>query len=158
MICVPSHMNPSNIQRFANNGIEAVSASVQLPNASNMQIAAVYRSPSVSQTTLIALLSRLLTHVSMCNTPCVIVGDFNEDALHHQNSALLSLMSIYSFKQLVKSPTTAQGTLIDHVYYRNPCTNVSSNAILQVQDTYYSDHDTVYCSIPSPPVIFMFSP
>ena len=112
MICVPSQMNPPKIQRFATNGIEAVSASIQLPNASNMQIAAVYRSPSVSQTTLITLLPRLLTHVSMCNTPCVIVGDFNADALHHQNSALLSLMSTYSFKQLVNAPTTAQGTLM----------------------------------------------
>ena len=148
MICVPSQMNPSNTQRFSANGIEAVSATIQLSNTSNMQIAALYKSPSVPQTTLIALLSRLLTHVSMCNTPCVIVGDFNENALHRQNSALLSLMTTFSFKQLVKSPTTAQGTIIDHVYYRNPyCRNLSSNTIVTVKDTYYSDHDTVYCSI-----------
>ena len=47
MICVSSHMNPFNIQRFATNGIEAVSAMIQLPNVRNMQIAAVYRSPSI---------------------------------------------------------------------------------------------------------------
>ena len=32
-ICVPSQMNPSNTLRFATNGIEAVSATIQLPNA-----------------------------------------------------------------------------------------------------------------------------
>ena len=57
-----------------------------------------------------------------------------------------TLMSDYDFTQLVESPTTAQGTLIDHVYYRTP--SQSRNIMVQVQDTYYSDHDTVYCSIP----------
>ena len=40
--------------------------------------------------------------------------------------------------------TTANGTLIDHVY----CSNVPDNTIVEVQDTYYSDHDTVYYSLP----------
>ena len=144
IICVPSEMCPSNTHRFATNGIEAVSATLELPNINNLQIAVVYRSPSVSQTALITVLSRLLTHVSLCNTACVILGDFNEDILHRQNSALMNLMSSFGFKQLVKLPTAAQGTLIDHVYYKNQ----SSSNIVQVQDTYYSDHDTVYCSIP----------
>ena len=48
-----------------------------------------------------------------------ILGDFNEDIVHHHNSAILPLMSSFSFQQLVQCPTTAQGTLIDHVYYRN---------------------------------------
>ena len=144
IICVPSEMCPSNTHRFATNGIEAVSATLELPNINNLQIAVVYRSSSVSQTALITVLSRLLTHVSLCNTACVILGDFNEDILHRQNCALLSLMSSFGFKQLVKLLTTAQGTLIDHVYYKNQ----SSSIIVQVQDTYYSDHDTVYCSIP----------
>ena len=42
-MCVPSHFNPSNIQRFATNGIEAVSATIHIPNAGNVQIAVVYR-------------------------------------------------------------------------------------------------------------------
>ena len=78
--------------------------------------------------------------------PCVILGDFNEDLIHQPHSRLLDLMSDYDFTQLVESPTTAQGTLIDHVYYRTP--SQSRNIMVQVQDTYYSDHDTVYCSIP----------
>ena len=140
-------MNPSNVQRFTSNGIEAVSATIQLPNASNMQIAVVYRSPSVPRATLITVLTRLLRHVTLCSIPCVILGDFNEDIVYHQNSAILPLMSSFSFQQLVQYPTTSQGTLIDHVYYRNT-SGSAMFAIVQVQDTYYSDHDTVYCSIP----------
>ena len=148
LISVPSRRNPSNTQRFATNGIEAVSTTMELPNASCIQIAVVYRSPNVPKTMLITFLSRLLTHVSLCNAPCVVLGDFNEDILHHQNSTILTLMSSFSFKQLVQSPTTPQGTLIDHVYYRDQFYNPSSTTIVQVKDTYYSDHDTVYCSIP----------
>ena len=95
----------------------------------------VYRSPSVSQTALITVLSRLLAHVSLCNTACVILGGFNEDILHRPNSALLSLMSSFGFKQSVKLPATAQGTLIDHVYYKNPYSDQSSCITVHVQDT-----------------------
>jgi hypothetical protein len=80
------------------------------------------------------LLSRLLTRVLLCNMACVILGDFNEDILHPQNSALLSLISSFGFKQLVKLPTTPQGTLIDHVYYKEPHRDQSSSIIVQVQD------------------------
>ena len=74
LLCVPSQMNPSNVERFATNGIEAVSATIQLPNASSIQIAVVYRSPSVPRATMITVLTRLLRHVTLCNTPCVILG------------------------------------------------------------------------------------
>ena len=113
-ICVPSHMNPTNIQTF---GIEALSTTIHIQNVGKMQIAVIYRSPSILQATLINLLHRLLKHVSICNLPCIILGDFNEDILHHENSALFNLMSNFSLTQLVQPPTTAQGTLIDHVYY-----------------------------------------
>ena len=147
MICLPSHMNPCNTQRFAANGIEAISVSLALSCVNrSIQIALVYRSPSVSQTSLITVLTILLRHVTLCTIPCVIAGDFNEDLLHNPNSSILRLMSSYGFTQLVMSPTTSQGTLIDHVYYRNQCTN--SSIVVQVQDTYYSDHDAVYCNIP----------
>ena len=76
LICVPSQLNPTNVHRLATSGIEAVSTTVQLPNGENWQIAVVYRSPSVPQATL---LTRLLTHVTLCTAPCVILGDFNED-------------------------------------------------------------------------------
>ena len=46
LLSVPSQMNPSNVQRFATSAIEAVSATIQLPNIGTMQIAVVYRSQS----------------------------------------------------------------------------------------------------------------
>lgn len=101
-----------------------------------MQIAVVYRSPNVPQEMLITVLTRLLTHVSLCSTPCLIVGDFNENVLH----AIVRLMPDFCFTQLVQSPTTAQATLIDHMYYRNPFVSPANHAIIQVQDTYYSDN------------------
>ena len=128
LICVPSQLNPTNVHRLATSGIEAVSTTVQLPNGENWQIAVVYRSPSVPQATL---LTRLFTHVTLCTAPCVILGDFNEDVLHRQNSAIMSLMSSFSFTQIVSYPTTPQATLIDHVYLRN----TTDHSIFALQDT-----------------------
>ena len=123
-------MNPSNEHRFATNGIEAVSATLQVPNRHSMQIPAVYRSPSVPQAVLVPILSRLLTHLSLCNTPCVVVGDFNEDILQQTNSAVVKLMSNFTYRQLVQVPTTPQGTVIDHMYHTN-----------------HNSHDTIYCCL-----------
>ena len=72
LMCVPSQLNPTNVHRFATSGIETVSATVQLPNGENWQIAVVYRSPSVPQATLITLLTRLFTHVTLCTAPWAI--------------------------------------------------------------------------------------
>ena len=47
LMCVPSRMNPSNIQRFTANSIEAVSATIYVPNVSSIQMGVVYQSPSV---------------------------------------------------------------------------------------------------------------
>ena len=80
----------------------------------------------------------------MSHARCMILGDFNDNLLHQHNSKILSLMSSHGYTQLVQHPTTTQGTLIDHVYYNNS----TSNIIVKVQDTYYSDHDCVYCSVP----------
>ena len=52
-------------------------------------------------------------------------------------------MTSHGFTQLVQSPTTDRGTIIDHVYYNR----TGNDVIVQVHDTYYSDHDTIYCSI-----------
>jgi hypothetical protein len=112
-MCVPSHFQPSNTQMFAANSIEAISTTVQIPNVGNMQIALLYRSPSVPQAILITVLYRLLAHVSQFNTPCIILGDFNEDLLYQQNPPI---KSNFSFVQLVKLPTTPQGTLLDHAF------------------------------------------
>ena len=87
----------------------------------------------------------MLTHASVSSLPCVVVGDFNDDILHQTESRIVSFMSSHGYTQIVDSPTTARGTLIDHVYCSS---GLPGKPIVQVLDTYYSDHDTVYCSIP----------
>ena len=72
------------------------------------------------------------------------MGDFNDDVFNRSDSTILNLMSTNGFKQLVSTPMTDRGTLIDHIYYNRS----SDDIIIEVCDTYYSDHDTVYCSIP----------
>ena len=67
-----------------------------------------------------------------------------DDVFNRSDSRILNLMSTNGFKQLVSTPTTDRGTLIDHIYYNRS----SDDIIIEVCDTYYSDHDTVYCSIP----------
>ena len=112
LIYIPRKYRPSNIHKYA------VSATFNITNHCIVQIALVYRSPSTTNTTVSSLLHRLLTHFSVTNIPSIILGDFNENILQQQNSALLRLMNDFGFTQLLHSPTTDQGTLIDHIYYR----------------------------------------
>ena len=142
MISFPQHMRPCNRNRFTCNGIECVATTLLLPNAKCLQVALLYRSPSVPLQQLIIMLSTVLNYVSMSNTPTVILGDFNH-VLDQPESPVINLLSTHGYTQLVNSPTTAQSTLIDHVY-----SNLHNNINVKVRDTYCSDHDTVYCSIP----------
>ena len=62
--------------------------------------------------------------------PCIILGDFNEDIMQNNDNRIVSFMSSSGYTQLVNSPTTARGTLIDHVYYNR----LPDNIQIQVQD------------------------
>ena len=79
------------------------------------------------------------TCILSLNLPTIIRGDFNEDLSNNRHSCILDTSS---YTQLLQSSTTDRGTLISHVYYNRPVNDV----IVQLLDTYYSDHDTV-CSI-----------
>ena len=48
--------------------------------------------------------------------PCIVLDDFNEELLAKPNLRLVTLMYQYRYSQLVHTPTTDKGTLIDHVY------------------------------------------
>ena len=80
-------------------------------------------STSVQNTTCVSLdaflsaLATVLDHVAVSDIPSVVLGDFNEDLLQKPDSRVLSLMSSNGYEQLVQSPTTDRGTMIDHVYY-----------------------------------------
>ena len=75
------------------------------------------------------------------NTPTIVMGDFNDPNMH---GTIYNVIHGRGFTQLVQQPTTDKGSVLDHVYY-----NMNSNGIIvEVCDTYYSDHDTVLVSIP----------
>ena len=103
-------MQPTHTRRYASNGIEAVSTTLLLADNTQIQIALLYRSPSIPLQALTNLLSRVLNHVSVFSLPCVILGDFNEDILHQTDSRIVSFMSSHGYTQVVNSPTTARGT------------------------------------------------
>ena len=135
-ISVPQDMKPSNMTKLAFHSIEILTTRLMLPNT--IQLALVYRSPSVPVATFVSVLTSLLSHLSQ-EVPTIIVGDFNEDIMDKKESRILDFMSSNAYTQLVSCPTTDRGTLIDHVYYNRSC----DSAIVQVSDTYYSDHDSV---------------
>ena len=143
LMSVPSSMQPSHNSTFTSHGVEGLTTRLLLPNMEYIQIALLYRPPSVPIATFVTMLTTLVTRMSMYSLRTIILGDFNEDLSDTIQSRILNVMSNHGYTQLVQSPTTDRGTLIDHVY----CNIPSDDTVVQVQDTYYSDHDTVYCSV-----------
>ena len=135
MLSLPSGMQPCRTATFASNGIESVVTNVQF-QGQQLQVAAVYRSPSVSIQQLVQHMTMLLEYVNNVNIATIIVGDFNDDVMCERGSQVDT--------QLVMQPTTDRATLIDHVYFSGQCNGM----VVQVLDVYYSDHDAVYCSVP----------
>ena len=124
--------------------IEMLCALLQLPNGQAIHLTLVYRSPSVSMNDLLDYMYPLLQHLKSFNVS-IVLGDFNVDILTNTNSQLEVLMLRHGYSQLVHTPTTDNGTLIDHVY----CNSLAPERVhTKVTDVYYSDHDAVLCSIP----------
>ena len=147
MLSVHQSIVPISVTNYTLSGIliEATLATLLLPNHKQLQVTVVYRSPRVSNNVLVEVMSDILGQMAASDLPSIVLGDFNDDLLTTANSPLTHLMFRHGYSQLVHSPTTDNGTLIDHVYYNGPL----SNAQVHVIDTYYSDHDTVYCSLPT---------
>ena len=71
-----------------------------------------------------------------------VIGDFNFDIIEDPHHKILTVMKKFGFVQQVRNPTRDSGSLLDHVY-------VNRNEYIQINvvDTYFSDHDTVYISV-----------
>jgi hypothetical protein len=146
MLSIPQNMSLRNVIKINRNGIEILVTALSFNNH-HMQIALLYRSPSVSIEYFISVLTYMLNNIDT-SLPTIIMGDFNEDLYIHANHTsqtiqLLTFMSNNGYRQLINTPTTDRGTLIDHIY-----SNITScNIVTEVADCYYSDHDVLYCSI-----------
>ena len=97
--------------------IECILTILQLPNMSHIVVILIYRPPS---STIDALLNVAVNYSSSFALPTFIMGDFNIDLLSQNfDRRLINLLCVNNFTQMVKSPTTDRGSLIDHVYTAN---------------------------------------
>ena len=133
-------MQPSNTANFVSNGMECVVTTLQHGDK-KLQMAVVYRSPSVPTIQFVQFLTNIVNHVI---TETFVLGDFNDNILCDTCSQIERFVASRGFNQLVKHATTDRATLIDHVYFNKQCNDM----LVQVRDVYYSDHDAAYCSVP----------
>ncbi|XP_059198565.1 uncharacterized protein LOC131978809 [Centropristis striata] len=103
-------------------------------------IAVIYRPPSYPMTLFKENLGKLLDWLNTISDTIAVMGDFNDDIL--KSSSIAKFMTNKGFVQIVKQPTTENGTLIDHVYVRTTHYDVES----LVLSTYFSDHEGIMCS------------
>ena len=101
----------------------------------------MYISPSLSKNAVIEEIRKFLNDVTYNIDKVIVVGDFNEDLLEGQDGKVICNGSFrLGFKQHVSKPTTDYGSLLDHVYSRR-----INDIVVDIADTYYSDHDRVFC-------------
>ncbi len=115
-----------------------------LPNGTPLQLVLLYRSPSTPIDTFVNVLTTITSRIQLQSIRTIIMGDMNDSLLDTGISRITTVLFVSGFTQLVTTPTTDKGTLIDHVYYNGPLDGV----VVEVSDTYYSDHDAVFLSIP----------
>ena len=127
--------------------IEILCTALRFPSGQCILLTVVYRSPSVSFDVLLETMVELLSYLQACGQEMIsiVMGDFNGDLLSKPDSKLVELMAQCGYSQLVHTPTTDKGTLIDHVYGNSPAPECAD---IHVADVYYSDHNVILCSIP----------
>ena len=143
--CAPS-LHPESISISHSALLEVLSIVITPYSSLRIFVIVVYRRPQLPLTTFLQHFSDYLANIPHQAIPTVIVGDFNHDLLSTSRpSRLTELMSSQGFLQLVKVPTTDSGSLLDHIYYNGSVTTT----YVDVVDTYYSDHDATYLTLPA---------
>ena len=143
LICASARLNPKELTLIKVDNLESKVVVIET-SKSKLVICAVYRKPSLNmnlfQNLLYKLLQLLPEHV-----PTIILGDFNDNLISDRMSPLVRFMCKHGYKQYVSQPTTDNGSIIDHIYFNRD----DDNAIIDVHDVYYSDHDAVLLTINS---------
>ena len=118
--------------------LELVAIEVYCPD--KVIILCIYIPPCVNKVAVGKQMDRVIEQISDTSGKIVVTGDFNEDLSDGKDNKVVSkCLTEMGFTQEVKTATTDYGTLLDHIYCRN-----MSNVLVDVQDTYYSDHDRVF--------------
>ena len=119
--------------------LEVVGVEVYCP--SKVVILCLYIPPSVSKIAAVYHIHHLINSVLHKTDRVVVAGDFNEDILFDQEGKVIHESFVkMGFQQHVTCSTTDYGSLLDHVYSLN-----IEDIGIDVVDTYYSDHDRVFC-------------
>ena len=141
LMSINNTFHPFNTFKFSRGGIESLATSIVFANGEIVQIVLIYRSPNTPFPFFVNMLNHIFSVVvsGRSDTPMFVIGDFNDP---NEHGTVSNLMNSHGFVQLVKQPTTDQGTLLDNVY----CNTASDTIHVEVSDTYYSDHDTVFIS------------
>ena len=125
--------------------LEVKGISIYHETFGEMYIIAVYKRPQQLPASFLSFLFAYLDSMPYETVPTVILGDFNNNLLSPGHSTVIvRFFEIKGFKQLVTQSTTDTGSLLDHIYINFTGTNPTEDVV----DTYYSDHDSTYFSIP----------
>ena len=143
LICASARLNPKELTLIKVDNLESKVVVIETSN-SKLVICAVYRKPSLSMNLFKNLLDELLQLLPE-HVPTMILGDFNDNLISDRMSPLVRFMCKHGYKQYVSQPTTDNGSIIDHIYFNRD----DDNAIIDVHDVYYSDHDAVLLTINS---------
>ena len=118
--------------------LEVVAVEIFCPN--RLLLFCMYVPPTTSKVYTSKNIVDVIGSVCKKGDRVIVVGDFNEDLLKGEKKPIFEAFAKLGFKQHVTCKTTDYFSLIDHVYSRS-IDEVSTD----VQDTYYSDHDKVFC-------------
>ena len=119
--------------------LEVVGVEVYCPN--KVVVLCTYIPPGVSKVAAKYHIEKLIGNVLHDTDRVIVSGDFNEDILFDQEGKLIhECFMQMGFQQHVTCSTTDYGSLLDHVYSRR-----IDDFGVDVVDTYYSDHDMVFC-------------
>ena len=143
LICASARLNPMELTLIKVDNLESKVVVIET-SKSKLVICVVYRKPSLNMNLFENLLYKLLQLLPE-HVPTIILGDFNDNLTLDGMSPLVHFMCKHGYKQYVSQPTTDNGSIIDHIYFNR----VDDNAIIDVHDVYYSDHDAVLLTINS---------
>ena len=111
--------------------------------ATNMLIAVVYKPPDTRYGMFCTEMSNITAQTELLETDnAVFVGDFNIDLM---KDATLVPRVFRSYFQVISEPTTANQTLLDHIYIK-PVPGID-DFVASVLPTYYSYHRPVFIAI-----------
>ena len=120
---------------------ECDALAIKTYGASNLLIVAVYKPVATSKAAFCKEMSNITAQTELLDTDyTVFVGDFNHNLL---KETVLPPLRIY--QQLITEPTTANGTLLDHIYItpRPPPSRYEAGVLT----SYYSYHEPVFLAI-----------